>query len=98
MSRLVAAGADVNAWSDRLGTALIAASRKGHIEVVERLLTAGADMNSSGGGYGSALAAAYLNRKNEVVEALRAAEGGLNSKIFRFMDLPVEGALLKILY
>ena len=55
-------------------------------------------MNSSGGGYGSALAAACLNRKNEVVEALRAAEGGLNSKIFRFMELPVEGALPKILY
>jgi len=66
--------------------------------VVERLLTAGADMNSSGDGYGSALAAACLNRKNEVVEALRAAEGGLNSKIFRFMELPVEGALPKILY
>src|SRR5687768_8069983 len=43
VTRLLEAGADVNAYGEGRTTALIEAARRGHLEVVKRLLAAGAE-------------------------------------------------------
>jgi len=67
---LLARGADVNAQGGIYGTALQAASERGHCEVVHTLLARGADVNAQGGLYGTALQAASERGHCEVVEML----------------------------
>ncbi|KAH8654691.1 ankyrin repeat-containing domain protein [Ilyonectria robusta] len=61
---------DVNTKGGRYGTALQAASERGHKEVVEMLLDKGADVNIEGGAYGTALQAASARGHKEIVEML----------------------------
>ena len=61
---LVGAGADKNLVSKNGYTALIAASRKGHIEVVRMLLVAGADRNVANNNGTTPLMGSFLQRSH----------------------------------
>ena len=67
---LLEKGADFNAKGGRCGTALQAASYRGHYEVVQLLLENGADVNAKGGHYGNALNAALYYPRGRVVLTL----------------------------
>ncbi|KAH9477151.1 Vegetative incompatibility protein HET-E-1 [Psilocybe cubensis] len=61
---------DVNAIGGKYGTALQAASYRGHKSIVELLLQHGADVNAMGGKYGTALQVASYKGHDFIVEAL----------------------------
>jgi ankyrin repeat protein len=63
-------GADINAQGGRYGSALQAASFRGHKAVVQQLLDKGADCNIQGGRYGNTLQAASLRGHEAVVQLL----------------------------
>ena len=63
-------GADVNAQGGHYGTALRAASSRGHDKVVELLLDKGAEINAQGRFHGNALQAASAGGHDKVVELL----------------------------
>lgn len=70
---LLAEGADVNAQCGRHGSALQAASARGHLEVIEMLIEAGVDINAkfnTYGIYGSVLQAASAGGHLEVMRLL----------------------------
>ncbi|CAG9980499.1 unnamed protein product [Clonostachys byssicola] len=79
VERLLAHGADVDAWSVNYGTALIIASSKGHLEVVELLLDAGADIDLFGRLDGSALYEASSHGHDVVVRHLLAKSADVNA-------------------
>jgi len=80
--RLIDTGAYVNARdgsirnSIRNYTALILASRYGHIEIVKLLIVAGADVNAKGGIGNTALQGASRYGHTEMVKLLRAVGAG----------------------
>ncbi|THW54470.1 hypothetical protein D6D19_10716, partial [Aureobasidium pullulans] len=61
-------GADVNAQGGEYGSALQAASVKGHDKTVQILLDRGADVNAQGGEYGSALQAASVKGHDKILD------------------------------
>ncbi|ETS82683.1 hypothetical protein PFICI_04559 [Pestalotiopsis fici W106-1] len=63
-------GADVNAPGGKYGTALEAASAKGHKDIVSILLDKYADVNTESRGYGTALEAASAEGHKDVVDIL----------------------------
>ncbi|CAH0017361.1 unnamed protein product [Clonostachys rhizophaga] len=79
VERLLAHGADVDAWSVDHGTALIIASSKGHLEVIQLLLDAGADINLYGRLDGSALYEASSHGHDVVVRNLLAKGADVNA-------------------
>ncbi|KAK0302368.1 hypothetical protein LTR01_008795 [Friedmanniomyces endolithicus] len=66
-------------WADK-GTALYAASARGHEKVVEMLLAKGADVNAQGGHYGGALQTASARGNEKVVEMLLAKGADVNAQ------------------
>jgi ankyrin repeat protein len=66
-------GADINAQGGNYGSALQAASYKGHKEVVKILLEKGAKVNTGGGRYGNAILAASSRGHEAVVKMLSGA-------------------------
>jgi ankyrin repeat protein len=58
----------INAQGGEYGSALQAASRGGHDEVVQMLIDAGDDVNAQGGHYGNALQAASWGGHYKVVQ------------------------------
>ncbi|KAJ5778584.1 hypothetical protein N7520_001830 [Penicillium odoratum] len=62
------------------GDALLAASSRGHPNVVKILLGAGANVNAQGGRYGNALQAAVYRRKSEIVKILLDAGADVNAQ------------------
>ena len=79
VDKLLAAGADANAGTNR-GTALLAAAGGGHLEVVDKLLAAGADVNADGNADGwTALQVAAGGGHLEVVGKLLAAGAYANA-------------------
>ena len=77
---LLTAGADVDAVDANGTSALIAASARGHLEVVNALLDGGADVNLKDAAGRSAMARATLRDHTAIVGVLKAAgaveEGG----------------------
>lgn len=63
-------GTDVNAMGYYYGTALQAAARCGHINIVQKLLDAGAEVNVLEGRWDTALRAALVGGHADVVETL----------------------------
>src|SRR5208282_4649887 len=80
VKELLAAAADVNAKRANGATALMIASEKGHMDVVQALLAARADVNVKGGAGVTALMIASQNGHLEVVRALLAAMAEVNAK------------------
>ncbi|KAJ7154897.1 hypothetical protein C8R43DRAFT_884989, partial [Mycena crocata] len=65
---LIRIGADMNARSERYGTAVQAASNKGHLSVVRFLIDADADVDVFSGPYGTALqAASYMGHDKQCI-------------------------------
>ena len=85
MSALVSAGADLNV-QDKKGlkgnTALILASMKGQLKIVDKLLSGGADLNAKNIDGHTALILASIWGRLEVAKALLAAGAELNKKSF----------------
>ena len=77
---LLEKGANVNAQGGHYGTALQAASYKGHDQVVQRLLEKGADVNAQGGHYGNALQAASVEGHDQVVQRLLEKGADVNAQ------------------
>ena len=73
-------GADVYAKANNGTTALIAASREGHKEVVQALLDKGADVNTKANNGTTALIAASQEGHKEVVQALLDKGADVNAK------------------
>ena len=71
MKILLTRGADVNAQSERCGTALQEASAKGHNQIVQQLLEAGADVKAEGKKYGTAMQAALAKGHDQIAQRLR---------------------------
>jgi hypothetical protein len=67
-----------NANGPTYGNALQAASRRGHIEMVQILIDAGANVNTQGGFYDNALQAASAGGHIKVVQMLIAAGANVN--------------------
>jgi ankyrin repeat protein len=63
----------VNAVGREHGTALQAASFKGHPQIIQMLLLSGADVNIVGGAHNTALHAASTECRPEIVEVLLAS-------------------------
>lgn len=78
VERLIQTGANVNTSYGMFSndTALIAAARQGHYEVVRLLIGAGANVNAQNSNQSTALINAVLNRYENVVRAL--VESGAN--------------------
>jgi len=76
---LMEQGADVNADGGKFGTALQAASAKGHQSIVEILIKAGADINAWGGKHGNALHSALAESHVGVVKLLVEAGADVNT-------------------
>jgi ankyrin repeat protein len=78
--QLLEHGADVNAQGGVYGTALQAASARGHAEIVRQLLERGADVNAQGGENGTALQDASDGGHAEIVRQLleHGVEQGAN--------------------
>jgi ankyrin repeat protein len=70
---LLEKGADVNAQGGGYGTAMQAASARGHDQIVQRLLEGGADVNAQGGYWGTALQAASIYGHDQIVQLLKSA-------------------------
>ena len=70
MQKLLARGVDVNAKDKDGGTALMAASAQGHLDVVQALLENGADVKAKGSNGTTALSVA---KDDEVKAALTDA-------------------------
>ncbi|KAH0553144.1 hypothetical protein GP486_006669, partial [Trichoglossum hirsutum] len=77
---LLGNGADVNTRGGRYGTALLAASSRGHDQVVQRLLEGGADVNAQEEGYGTALQAASFGGYDQVVQRLLENGASVNAQ------------------
>ncbi|KAL0943407.1 uncharacterized protein CTRU02_201293 [Colletotrichum truncatum] len=77
-------GADVNAQGGDTGTAIIAASVGGDLEVVQILLKKGADINVKAGRFGTAIIAASVGGDLEVVQLLLKKGADINVKAERF--------------
>ncbi|KAH6889957.1 hypothetical protein B0T10DRAFT_43770 [Thelonectria olida] len=71
---------DVNAEGGEYGSALQAASARGHNKIVQLLLEKGADVNAKGGGHGSALQAASLGGHNKIVQLLHEKGADVNAR------------------
>lgn len=69
---LLARGSNPNATSGYYNTALQAAARGGHSEIIQILLEHGADVHIEGGFCGNALNAAHSRHNHAVVEILEA--------------------------
>jgi ankyrin repeat protein len=69
---LINHGADVNIRDNHGYTALIWASRFGHIDIVRQLLDAGADVNASDDEGETALAWAKWNNNTAIIELLKS--------------------------
>ncbi|WYZ41181.1 hypothetical protein EsH8_V_000076 [Colletotrichum jinshuiense] len=78
--RLLDLGARVNAQGGLHRTALVAASSKGHTEVVQLLLDSEAEVNAQDGYYGNALTAASLEGHTEVVQLLLDSGAEVNAQ------------------
>ncbi|KAK2593842.1 hypothetical protein QQS21_008457 [Conoideocrella luteorostrata] len=78
---LIARGADVNAQGGTHGSALQAAARQGHQEIVTLLLDKGADVNAQGGKYGNALQAAAGAGYQEIVTLLLDKGADVNAQV-----------------
>ncbi|KAJ5601798.1 hypothetical protein N7510_011332 [Penicillium lagena] len=70
----------VNKKGGRLGSALQAASSRGHGKVVQILLDRGADVNAEGGRFGNALQAASYGGHEKVVQMLLNRDADVNAK------------------
>ena len=77
---LLEKGADVNAQGGHYGTALQAASKQGHGQIVQRLLEKGADVNAQGGHYGNALVAASVRVHDQIVQRLLEKGADVNAQ------------------
>ena len=73
VTRLIGAGADVNARIRDGGTALMIASQNGHVTVVTALLAVGADVNAKANSGATALLRASQEGRYAIVVALLAA-------------------------
>jgi ankyrin repeat protein len=71
---------DFNATEERYGSAIQAASAKGHAKIVRLLIDAGADVNVVGGEYGHALIAAIAKNHDAVVKLLLGEGANLSYK------------------
>lgn len=71
-------GAQIDTREEHHGTALQAASRFGHEDIMRLLLERGADVNAQGGFYGSALQAACVDGVPEVVALLLEWDADVN--------------------
>lgn len=80
-AKLVEEGANVNAIFSGDGTALIAASRKGHLEMVRFLLDRGAKPNIGVSGDGNALTNAAREGRQEVVLLLLDRGADINAGV-----------------
>ncbi|KAF7546013.1 hypothetical protein G7Z17_g8730 [Cylindrodendrum hubeiense] len=78
VEKLLAAGADVNAYAEHGQTALQAAAERGHLQIVEILLTSGADVNAAEHGQ-TALQVAAEGGYLEIVEKLLVAGADVNA-------------------
>lgn len=70
---LLEKGANVNVQGCRYGSALYAASIRGHKQIVQILLDKGADVNAQRGDYGNALQVASLRGHKQVLWMLLGA-------------------------
>ena len=70
LTRLIEAGADVNAKDQHGQTGLMVAAHKGHADLVRLLLNHGADLDHTAKFHLSALMLAVLNGRTEIVRAL----------------------------
>jgi ankyrin repeat protein len=77
LSRLFAAGADINARDRHSQTALMIAAREGHAGVVRFLVERGADLNHSAKYHLSALMLAVIHGHIDIVRALVEAGADL---------------------
>ena len=73
LTRLIAAGADVDSLDRHGQTALMLAARNGHTEAVRALLDAGAALDHTAKYHLSALMLAVINDRHTIVELLVAA-------------------------
>ena len=70
LTRLIEAGADVNAKDQHGQTGLMVAAHKGHTDLVRLLLNHGADLDHTAKFHLSALMLAVLSGRTEIVRAL----------------------------
>ncbi|KAK0367705.1 hypothetical protein CLIM01_14938, partial [Colletotrichum limetticola] len=77
---LIDKDADVNAQGGHYGSALQAASSRGHQEIVQLLLDNGADVNAQGGFYGNALQTASSDGHQKIVELLLDRGADINAQ------------------
>jgi ankyrin repeat protein len=77
---LLEKGADVNAQGGWYGSALQAASTRGHEAIVSLLLEKGTDVNAQGSGYRSALQAASENGHEAIVALLLEKGADVNAQ------------------
>ncbi len=81
LCRALDRGAEINTkWPTDGATALIAASLKGHREVVQALLTKGAEVNARRGAWRDRVDAASFRGDLEVVQALLAKGADVNAE------------------
>ena len=80
IKKMLAAGADVNAKSDKGRTPLHCAAERGHKEIVELLIAAGADVNAKFDNGETPLDFAVLFNKKEIADILRK-QGGKHKNI-----------------
>jgi len=78
--KMLALRVDINAQGGHLGTALQAAARYNHKDVVRMLLDKGADVNAQGGCYGSALLAALRFWNMDIVTMLLECGADANTQ------------------
>ncbi|TFY57634.1 hypothetical protein EVG20_g8467 [Dentipellis fragilis] len=81
---LLEEGPDINAQIHEYGTALIAASYRGHIEIAQILLQEGAEINAQAGEYGTALIAASYWGHTEIAQILLQKGADVNAQAGKY--------------